>query len=171
MDIQGIIRSLEKTKRALEQHVASDVIIDVFEKACEEFDRQLEAFRLFVGNREIGLDEDWTHAHLVGFIICGKAYRWSHRGKAIRVYIGLARILREMDKGLFAKLPDLNDFTSKNGNVYITRNPSRLREPDQLANEVFFETNLNNELKRTNIISLLRVYDIEHTDVHFYSHN
>ncbi|HZV35232.1 MAG TPA: hypothetical protein VFB72_11720 [Verrucomicrobiae bacterium] len=168
MDTHIVIRNLEKTRHELERHVVSDDLISAWEKACQEFNYQMEGIRLFAGKMEIGLDEDWTHAHPIGFIFHEKLCFWHSSGDAIKIYIGLAKKLKERDETLFKNLPDFKEFTSKRGNIYITRDPFQLRKAKQLAKNVFFETNLNNQLIRNNIVELLRIYEIDHSNVHFY---
>jgi hypothetical protein len=113
-----------------------------------------------------GLDEDWRYKRPHGFILQGQpqigVVTWR------RVYELVCHQLAEQNSELFDSLPEHELFISNRGNQAFSRDPELLRQPMELTDGILAEANLSANSIRTNIGTLLDVFDIGHDEFKVY---
>ena len=121
---------------------------------------------LFQGKEMIDLRSSWAYRRPFGFIMSG--FPCPFKQTWLDLYFHLLTLLRDLDRTLFDKLPDLPEFTSIQGNPYITRDRNKLRIPMEVAQSIFLESNLHANIIRDNIGQVLKIFTIPESELEFY---
>jgi hypothetical protein len=114
------------------------------------------------------LSENFKNTKPFSFVIQGKKYdvrSWKD------LYITVCKHLHLIDSDKIERLPNVPDFISNRGNKYFSNksNPGEdLREWEKITNTISVETNLSANLIRDNIGRLLKYFNIDSKEIHFY---
>ncbi|MGL4501080.1 MAG: hypothetical protein ACRCU2_18565 [Planktothrix sp.] len=138
-----------------------------FEKPELEHDTQSAKPVKFPDSPPHRLDEDFCYKRPRAMEIENQLYTGLNTWKAI--YIETIKYLAKKDYDTFQTLPESNfALGRRKGNVYVGRQPEKMRIPEEFVQGFFFETNLSANNIRENLKKILNHFNIPHEAIIFY---
>jgi hypothetical protein len=113
--------------------------------------------------QKLTLSNNWTGEKPSGYIFRGS---YISKRSWIDIYISILEDLNKIDKNKLQTIPDNNNFLSNRNNKYFSREKTHLRIPIKFDN-FYIESNLNSNLIRDNIKSILNYFSIKESEITF----
>jgi hypothetical protein len=151
----------------IEEHTG--VSLDTHESTGEAgttADRNERIIRELDRREEHALDEDFTYKRPFGFVLEGTA----HTGVRTRtdLYVAFCRQLAEAYPEAVRRFPETEAFLTSRGNRTFTRDPSPLRSPKRIADDVYAETHYSANGIRDQMRAVLDVLDVDESAMTVY---
>ena len=118
-----------------------------------------------IGSEAHYLNEDFKGNKPYAFVIQGQRFNiknWQD------IYAKVIDYLNNIDKYKITNLPNNPDFISNRNMKYFSDKESDLRVAKKVTNTIYAEVNLSANLIKTNITRLLKLFNIDSTEICFY---